>query len=108
MTLGLFLDPERQNPSETRRLGWQTPEPSQRVGKWRRSQSIRTAARLPLVFSVLEAQPAFTYQRLALDAVRLTGLGLSATAVARILGVSDKTITKAVRRGRDESKRHGV
>ena len=37
------------------------------------------------------------YQRIAPKALRLWELGLSTAAIARQLGVTDKTVTKAIR-----------
>jgi len=37
-----------------------------------------------------------TYQRIAAKALRLEQLGMSCSAIARRLGVSDKTVAKAV------------
>ena len=63
---------------------------------WTRSQSTRTAAQLPLFVNLLETTPAPTYQRIALQARHLRRLGLPWTAIASALGVTDKTIKKAV------------
>jgi transposase-like protein len=65
-----------------------------------RAQPIRTTAEVPLAFSLLETRPAFAYQRIAREAVRLRELGMSASSIARLLGVTDKTVTKAIRRSR--------
>jgi len=42
-------------------------------------------------------RPPFAYQRIAREAVRLHRLGMPATAIARILKVTDKTVAKAIR-----------
>lgn len=69
---------------------------------WTRSQPIRTVAELPLAFSLTETRPPFKYQQIAKKASILSRLGLSASAIARGLGVTDKTVTKALRRFEEE------
>ena len=64
--------------------------------KWTRSQPIRTAGQIALTFSLLEARPAFAYQRIAVEATRLQNLGMSAVTIAKSLGVTDKTVVKAI------------
>ena len=54
-------------------------------------------ARLPLEAAILEAVSLPVYQRIALTAVHLRRLGLSSSAAARRLGVTDKTVTKAIK-----------
>jgi hypothetical protein len=68
--------------------------------QWTRSQPIRTAAEIPLSCSLLETRPIFAYQRIASDALRLSRLGMSASLIARRLGVTDKTVAKAICRSR--------
>lgn len=68
---------------------------SNSLRKWTRSQPIRTAAELPLRFSLLETRPQFAYQRIAIEAERLRKLGLCDLRIAGVLGVTDKTVTKA-------------
>ncbi len=46
--------------------------------------------------ALLEAETRPLYQRVAQKARHLQELGLSASAVARRLGVNDKTVTKAI------------
>src|SRR5262249_26118310 len=67
------------------------------LGEWTRSQPIRTAARLPIRVPLLRTNPAFTYQEIANRAAHLRRLGMADTAIARTLGVSDKTVSKAIR-----------
>ena len=67
------------------------------VGKWTRSQPIRTAAQIPLHFSLLEIRDPFPYQAISARAQRLRRLGMSAASIARALGVTDKTVAKAIR-----------
>ena len=63
---------------------------------WTRSQRIRTAAQLSLEFTVLETDILPAYQRIAQKAVVLQRLGLSLSRIATALGVTDKTIAKAI------------
>jgi DNA invertase Pin-like site-specific DNA recombinase len=48
-------------------------------------------------FSLLETRPLFVYQQVAEKAQELSRLGMSASAIARILKITDKTVTKALR-----------
>jgi len=66
--------------------------------KWTRSQPIRTAADLLLEFPVLETRRQFAYQAIAEKACKLKALGMSDIAIARSLGVTDKTVAKAISR----------
>src|SRR5438034_7782399 len=68
--------------------------------EWTRSLPIRTAGQIALQFSLLEARPAFAYQRIAVEAIRLHELGMSAVTIAKSLGVTDKTVVKAISWGR--------
>jgi hypothetical protein len=54
-------------------------------------------AELPFEAALIEIAPPPTYQRIALKARHLNDLGLSHSAIARRLGVSDKTVCKAIR-----------
>jgi AraC-like DNA-binding protein len=63
---------------------------------WTRSQRIRTSGELPFEAVLFEATtPA--YRRIAQAAGRLRVLGLSLSTIATELGVSDKTVAKALR-----------
>jgi len=64
---------------------------------WTQSQPVRTLAELQMSFPLLETRPPFAYQYVAERASELWCLGMSASAISRVLGVSDKTITKALR-----------
>jgi hypothetical protein len=68
---------------------------------WTRSQRIRTAASLPFQAAVDETRRPPIYQQISSEAIRLRRLGLSVAVAAKSLGVSDKTIAKAVRWGLD-------
>jgi hypothetical protein len=52
---------------------------------------------MPITFSLLETRPPFTYQQVAEKAKELSRLGMSASAIARTLKTTDKTVTKALR-----------
>jgi len=64
---------------------------------WTQSQPIRTLAEMRLTFSLLCTKPPFVYQQVAEKARELSRLGMSACAIARVLKVTDKTVTKALR-----------
>jgi hypothetical protein len=70
--------------------------PFQVLAKWTRSQPIRTTGEIRLHFSLLETRPAFAYQRIADEAIRLHRLGIATVAIAKTLGVTDKTVAKAI------------
>lgn len=65
--------------------------------KWTRSQRIRTAALIPFEVAIVDTSPPPTYQSVAADALRLSRLGMSHLKIAQTLGVTDKTVTKALR-----------
>src|SRR5438093_11417654 len=71
--------------------------------KWTRSLPIRTAGQISLQFSLVQTATPFAYQQLAARAAALYGLGMSALAIAREIGVSDKTVAKAIRWARGHS-----
>jgi transposase-like protein len=48
----------------------------------------------------METRRPFAYQAIAKEALTLHRLGMSAAVIARELGVSDKTVTKAIRHAR--------
>ncbi len=63
---------------------------------WTRSQRIRTAAQLPFQAAILETAEPPVYQRIAGKAQHLSRLGLCLSRIAEALGVSDKTVAKAI------------
>ena len=66
--------------------------------EWTRTQRIRTAGALPFeVVLVDTAEEPPVYQRIATKALHLRELGLSDRVIAQRLGVSDKTVGKAIR-----------
>jgi len=56
---------------------------------------IRTVPEMPIKFALVETRRPFPYQAIAQKALALHRLGMSATAIARMLSVIDKTVTKA-------------
>jgi len=66
---------------------------------WTQSQPIRTLAELPLGFPLVDTAPSLVYLQIAEKVSGLHRLGMSACAIARVLKVSDKTVTRALRRG---------
>lgn len=63
---------------------------------WTRTQSIRTAGALPFQVALVETLEPPVYQRVARRALHLHELGMSDRAIAGRLGVTDKTIAKAI------------
>ncbi len=52
---------------------------------------------MQVTFSLLETRPPFVYQQVAEKSRELSRLGMSASAIARTLKTTDKTVTKALR-----------
>jgi hypothetical protein len=67
------------------------------IGWWTRTQRIRTVAEIALEAALLDTGAAPVYQRVATKALHLRQLGLSCSAIARRLHVTDKTVAKALR-----------
>lgn len=63
---------------------------------WTRTQSIRTAGVLPFEVAFVETSEPPAYQRIARKALHLRELGLSDRTIAGRLGVTDKTVAKAI------------
>jgi hypothetical protein len=63
---------------------------------WTRSQRIRTAGEMPFMAVLFEALPPPAYQQIALEAKSLRALNLSLTVIGNHLGVSEKTVAKAL------------
>jgi hypothetical protein len=63
---------------------------------WTRSQRIGTFAEVPIDAAILDTNVAPVYQQIAPKALQLQQLGMSILAIARRLGVTDKTVSKAV------------
>ncbi len=63
---------------------------------WARSQRIRTAAEAPFEILLYRTVEVPVYQRIAARALQFRQLGLTPAVIARRLGASDKTATKAI------------
>jgi hypothetical protein len=63
---------------------------------WTLSQRIRTFSEIPIEAAILDTAPAPVYQQIAPKAVQLQQLGMSNSAIARRLGVTDRTVAKAI------------
>jgi hypothetical protein len=57
----------------------------------------RTAGQVPFEVAILDTEEPPLFRRIAPEASHLRQLGLSCAAVARHLGVDDKTVAKAMR-----------
>jgi hypothetical protein len=79
------------------KAGLRAPQALRRSTQWTRSQSIRTAAALPFEVVLVETAEPSVYQRIAETAMHLRELGLSDRVIAARLGVTDKTVAKAIR-----------
>ena len=64
---------------------------------WTQSKPIRTVAEMHVTFSLLETRPPYVYHQVAEKARELSRLGMSASAIARILKTTDKTVSRALR-----------
>jgi hypothetical protein len=64
---------------------------------WTRLQPIRTVSEIELDFVVF-TQDLFPFQAIAAEAQAMRRLGMTLQAIARALGVSEKTVWKAVAR----------
>ena len=73
--------------------------------RWTRTQRIRTAAEVPFDVALLDTAGPPIYQRIARKALHLRELGLSDRVIARRLGVTDKTVAKAVAWLRETARR---
>jgi hypothetical protein len=63
---------------------------------WTRSQRIRTFSEIPIEAAILDTEAPPVYQQIAPKAVQLQQLGMSDSAIAKRLKITDKTITKAI------------
>jgi DNA-binding transcriptional regulator YiaG len=78
---------------------------------WTRTQRIRNFAEVPIEAAILDAGAAPIYQQIAPKAFQLQQLEMSNSAIARRLGVTDKTVAKAVawfRRAQRPQKWHNI
>ncbi|MEX1258766.1 MAG: hypothetical protein WEG36_14215 [Gemmatimonadota bacterium] len=69
---------------------------SSMLQQWTRTQRIRTAVALPFEVALVDTLDPPTYQLIAAKALHLHELGLSDRAIARRLGVTDKTAAKGI------------
>jgi hypothetical protein len=63
---------------------------------WTLSQRIRTFAEIPFEAAILDTAAPPIYQQIAAKAFQLQQLGMSNSAIARRLEVTDKTVAKAI------------
>jgi len=63
---------------------------------WTRTQRIRTFAAIPIEAAILDTDAPPVYQQIAPKAVQLQQLGMSDSAIAKRLGITDKTAAKAI------------
>jgi len=78
---------------------------------WTRSQRIRTFAEIPFEAAILDTAPAPVYQQIAPNAFQLQQLAMNDSAIAKRLGVTDKTVAKAIawfRRAQRPHKWHNI
>lgn len=57
---------------------------------------MRTAAAIPLVVTIVDAGSTPVFLEIATKAAQLRELGMSDRAIARAVGVSDKTVSKSL------------
>ncbi len=62
---------------------------------------------MPIKFALMDTRRPFAYQAIAEKALTLCRLGMSATSIARTLGLSDKTVTKAINLARRDASKPG-
>ena len=63
---------------------------------WTLSQRIRTLAQIPFEAEILDTGAAPIYQQIAPKAFQLKQLSLCNSLISRRLGVTDKTVAKAI------------
>jgi hypothetical protein len=63
---------------------------------WTRTQRIRTVALIPLEAALLDTGAAPIYQQIAAKALNLQQLGLTCSAIAGRLNVTDKMVAKPI------------
>jgi hypothetical protein len=63
---------------------------------WTLSQRIRTFSEIPIEAVLLDTDAPPIYQQIAPKAFQLQQVGMSSVAIAKRLGVTDKTVAKAV------------
>lgn len=63
---------------------------------WTRSQRIRTFAEIPIEAAILDTGAPPIYEKIAPKALQLQQVGMSSLAIAKRLGVTDKTVAKSI------------
>jgi hypothetical protein len=63
---------------------------------WTLSQRIRTFSEIPIEAVLLDTDAPPIYQQIAPKAVQLQQLGMSDSAIGKRLGITDKTVAKAI------------
>ena len=63
---------------------------------WTRSQRIRTFSEIPIEAAILDTEAPPIYQQIAAKAFQLQQLGMSNSAIAKRLGITDKMVAKAI------------
>ena len=69
--------------------------------RWTRTERIRTAAEIQVEAVIVDRAEMPVYVQIGEKAMRLRDLRMSDKAIARALGVSDKTVAKAIERARN-------
>jgi hypothetical protein len=77
------------------------------LARWTRSERIRTAAAIPVSALIVDAGSTPVYLEIGEKAAHLRELGMNDRAIARALGVSDKTARKAIDSLADRAGRPG-
>jgi hypothetical protein len=67
-----------------------------RYNQWTRTQRIRTAAAIPVVAPIVDVGSLPRYLEIRDKAAHLHELGMSSRAIGRTLGVTDKTVRRAI------------
>ena len=63
---------------------------------WTRAQRIRTFAEVPIEATILDTDAPPIYQQIAPKAFQLQQVGMSDSAIAKRLGITDRTVAKAI------------
>ena len=85
--------------TELRRSPFRLSSPSASDGEWTWWEPIRTISEVPLEFTI-PITKTFLFQSLSDAARSLKEKGLSYLAISKILGIDDKTVKKAILRGK--------
>jgi hypothetical protein len=63
---------------------------------WTLSQRIRTFAEIPFEAAILDTAAPPIYQQIAPKAFQMQQLGMNSLAIAKRLGITDETVSKAI------------